>query len=285
MSDEVILSVAGLLLGAGFARVFWRMTQEWLAEGPVLLRTNYAGRQVPLGGGIPLIAAVMMAAAVWSLCQAVASGSSFVVLSAETAPHLALVAGFGLLGLVDDLLGGGSEKGFSGHLRAFSAGRMTTGLWKLLGGAALALAVVGAQRGGGWLLVDAAVVALGANAANLFDLAPGRLLKVALFSGGCLLFGGWGSMGAAAVSPLVGAGAAMLPVDLEERTMLGDAGANVLGACLAYAGLRVMDDPGHLFLLVGLLALNAASEFVSFSKVIRSVPVLERLDAMGRRSS
>src|SRR5204863_595910 len=88
--------------------------------------------------------------------------------------------GFGLLGLLDDLAGGGPGGGFRGHLGALRQGRLTTGIVKLAGGALVAVAVVAPLDADsvGRLLGDAAVVALAANAANLLDRAPGRTIKV-----------------------------------------------------------------------------------------------------------
>ncbi len=64
--------------------------------------------------------------------------------------------------------------------------------------------------------------------------------------------------------------------------MLGDTGANALGALLGLAATRLGRRP-RLAVLAGLVALNAASEYVSFTKVIAGNPVLNRIDMLGRR--
>jgi UDP-GlcNAc:undecaprenyl-phosphate GlcNAc-1-phosphate transferase len=64
--------------------------------------------------------------------------------------------------------------------------------------------------------------------------------------------------------------------------MLGDAGANALGALLGLSAAR-LPRPVRLGLLAGVTALNAASEVVSFTKVIQATPALRRLDQLGRR--
>ena len=64
--------------------------------------------------------------------------------------------------------------------------------------------------------------------------------------------------------------------------MLGDAGANALGALLGYrlaAGSGPLKRAGILTVLV---ALTAASEKVSFTRVIEATPVLRELDRWGR---
>jgi predicted hotdog family 3-hydroxylacyl-ACP dehydratase len=80
----------------------------------------------------------------------------------------------------------------------------------------------------------------------------------------------------------LGAGSALAPADLGEEIMLGDAGANALGALLGLSAAR-LPRPVRLGLLAGVTALNAASEVVSFTKVIQATPALRRLDQLGRR--
>src|SRR4051794_29981247 len=157
--------------------------------------------------------------------------------------------------------------------------------------------------------VGGAVVAGSANLLNLLDLRPGRALKAALLGAVPLLAGGSrsavpagarsaGPAAAAGAAPAaaaalaaaaapgaaaVGAAAVLLPADLGERTMLGDCGANAAGALLGVAALGRLGLRGRTTLLLALVALTAASERISFTRVIESTPVLRELDRLGRR--
>ena len=86
---------------------------------------------------------------------------------------------------------------------------------------------------------------------------------------------------AVAAAPF-GAALAVLPEDLGERAMLGDSGANALGALLGLSAARLPRGV-RLGLLAGVAGLNAASEVVSFTKVIQATPALRRIDQLGRR--
>jgi hypothetical protein len=83
----------------------------------------------------------------------------------------------------------------------------------------------------------------------------------------------------------VGAGAALAGPDLGERGMLGDTGANVLGAAVGLAAVLVLDHPATVVVLAALAVLNAASEWVSFSDVIDRTPPLRWFDRLGSRRS
>ncbi len=193
------------------------------------------------------------------------------------------VAGTGAaaFGGYDDLAGSGSRRGFRGHLGALARGEVTTGAVKLGGIGATGL-VSAALLGGGPVdvAINAGLVAGGANLLNLFDLRPGRALKVAL-AGGTLL----ATRPAArpAVAAPLGAAIALLPEDLGERAMLGDAGANALGALLGTAAAASLSRPARLALLAMVTGLTAASEVVSFTAVIERTPALRWLDMLGRR--
>ena len=65
--------------------------------------------------------------------------------------------------------------------------------------------------------------------------------------------------------------------------MLGDAGANALGAMLGAATAGSMPRSGRVAVLAGIVVLTAASEKVSFTKVIQRTPPLHWLDMLGRR--
>ena len=127
------------------------------------------------------------------------------------------------------------------------------------------------------MILNAGLVAGGANLLNLFDLRPGRAIKVAAASGAML-----GAAGQECVAAPLGAALALLPEDLGERAMLGDAGANALGAMLG-ASAAGLPRPARIALLAGIAGLTAASEKVSFTKVIARTPALNWLDMLGRR--
>ncbi|ERH16934.1 hypothetical protein HMPREF0043_01595 [Actinobaculum sp. oral taxon 183 str. F0552] len=64
--------------------------------------------------------------------------------------------------------------------------------------------------------------------------------------------------------------------------MLGDLGANALGAATGLAAASVRCESARWAALAGIVALTLASERVSFSKVIEGNPVLARIDRLGR---
>ncbi|RKS77853.1 hypothetical protein CLV35_1555 [Motilibacter peucedani] len=192
----------------------------------------------------------------------------------------ASVGAAGALGCYDDLAGSGADRGLRGHLRALRAGRVTTGAVKVVGLGLTGVAVGAALRDDPLdAALAAVVVAGGANLANLLDLRPGRALKVALLAGAPALR----RPGAAAlVAAPLGAALAVLPADLHERVMLGDGGANALGAALGVAAAGEASTRGLLVLAATVSALTLASEKVSFTAVIARTPVLRELDALGR---
>ena len=270
------MSIAVALVGGMVAGwLSWLMLRATV-DVPTLHRENHRGRRVPVAGGLAIVVAVV----------AVEAGRVVVGGDASTRARLAVLAavlGYGLLGLVDDVLAAGADRGFRGHLRALVRGRLTTGGLKLFGGAALALALAGGVRAGPrWEVVaDGALIALGANLANLFDRAPGRALKVTAVAFAGLV----AATGAAVLTPVavvVGAGLALLVDDLRERVMLGDTGANVLGAVVALGCVVALDRPARLAVLAGVAALNLASEVVSFGRVFDAVPPLRFVDRAGR---
>jgi hypothetical protein len=180
------------------------------------------------------------------------------------------------------------RKGLRGHLGALAHGEVTTGGAKVLGigaGALVASALLprsGATRTArvaDWAATGA-LIAVSANLLNLLDLRPGRALKAcAVHLPGLLAAGG---PGAAVGGAVLGAGAVVAQADLDGRDMLGDAGANALGAVLA-TGVAAAAPPWARWTLLGAeVALTFASEKVSFTRVIEKTPVLRQIDAWGR---
>ncbi len=199
-------------------------------------------------------------------------------------PALAIAAGAAgaaAFGGYDDLAGSGNRRGFGGHLGALRHGEVTTGAVKLAGIGLTGLSSAALAGGpAADVVINAGLVAGGANLLNLFDLRPGRAIKVAV--GSTALIAAASPAAALASAPPLAAAFALLPEDLGERAMLGDCGANALGAALG-AAAGGMPRAARIALLAGIIGLTAASEKVSFTKVIERTPALRWLDMLGRR--
>jgi UDP-N-acetylmuramyl pentapeptide phosphotransferase/UDP-N-acetylglucosamine-1-phosphate transferase len=269
--------VVGRLIGGAVAAGAARAVLARLERGEGAdrwARTNHRGEPVTLAEG-PAVAA-------GSLAGLLASPGLPASTKAAALVGVASAAG---LGAVDDLTGATDVKGLRGHLSALARGEVTTGSLKLVGlGASGVVAGALARRGRGGV-VDAVlaggVVAASANLANLFDLRPGRATKIFLAgSAGPLLREG--SFGDVLAGP-AGASVTLLPADLAEHSMLGDTGANAIGAAWGVGAVSSMSRAGLAATLGALAALTLLSERVSFSQVIDATPPLRLLDGLGRR--
>jgi UDP-N-acetylmuramyl pentapeptide phosphotransferase/UDP-N-acetylglucosamine-1-phosphate transferase len=277
-----------ILLGAvvGFlaARLVWLLLRP-VFTNDVFRRENYRGHALPTAAGLVLAVAVLSVEAARVVAAAVTGDGSRA--DGARLGVLVLAVGLSLQGLVDDLAGAGDRRGFRGHLQALAGGHLTTGGLKLFGGGAVAIVAVATARpdgGSGYLLTDAALVALAANLGNLFDRAPGRTIKVSVLAFVVLVAatGATASLGATAV--LLGGALALLLDDLHERMMLGDTGANLLGGVLGLAVVTTGSPVTRLAVLAGVAILNGISEWVSFSRVIDGFVPLRVLDRAGRRT-
>jgi UDP-N-acetylmuramyl pentapeptide phosphotransferase/UDP-N-acetylglucosamine-1-phosphate transferase len=268
--------IVALVLAATIAQPVLRA----LGEGP-LARANYRGRVLPCPSGILVLAAALGAAAPLALAQEIVPSGTTIL-----RPELGWVAtytlGVALLGLADDALSG-PARGWRGHGRDLLSGTFSTGVLKAVGSAGLALYVM-ATRGLDLphFLVGAAVLVLATNALNLLDLRPGRAVK------GLLLLGAGLCIGAAQLHPLWALGLFLGPVlvagfyDVRESALLGDTGANLLGALAGAWVVLTLSLPGQLVALGALLLLNTYGEFRSISTFIERTPVLRELDSWGR---
>lgn len=273
--------VLGLLAGA-LAVVFLRAGAPGLLASPVLERENYRGHRLATAAGILVVLAVLVVEAGRAVLGAAGVGDE-PGLTVQRSLVLFAAFGFGLLGFVDDVLGDGSARGFHGHVGALRHGRITTGFLKLFGGAGVAVVLVATPgfATGRRLLVDAVLIALAANLGNLLDRAPGRTLKCALVAYVPLaLVLGAGPAGVA-IAPAMGAACALLPDDLGERVMLGDTGANVVGAVLGLGVVLGRGETTRVTALVIVIVLTVLAEVVSFSRVIDRVRPLRALDRLG----
>ncbi|MCB1256710.1 MAG: hypothetical protein KDB26_06375 [Microthrixaceae bacterium] len=284
-------STSGFIFGLIAAWVLWKGLSDMFSR-PAFQRVNYRGAPVATSAGLVVTAAVFFAAALIALIEAMGLGRYWPGLAPLVSTSL-LAAGFGMLGLLDDLAVDEGSSGYRGHVKALMKGRLTAGSLKMLAGPAVAIVVVQPTADGSVLklLLHGAIVALAANLANLFDRAPGRVTKVSTLALGVLTVatavpylshGPRLLPGLAGAFTMLGAAWGLLRAELNEELMLGDAGANPLGAAIGLAVVFTQSLGVRIGVLVLLLIMNLISERVSFTKVIRSVPPLRMLDDLGR---
>src|SRR5919112_5324718 len=262
-------AVASAVVAASSALLGNRLAVDLIPPGSGWTRRNHAGAEVTLAEGPVAVLALLT-----GLLAGHALGGR-----ATVAGAVALAAtGSAAVGAYDDLRGTSQAKGFRGHLAALRSGRLTSGTVKIAGvglsavAASLLLGRTSGTAGAIRLadrLMDTALIAAAANFTNLCDLRPGRAAKVTV-----VLAAGLVGAGAA---PVLGAAAGCLPSDLSEQSMLGDCGANALGAAVGTVAAAWLPRPAKLGVLLAVVGLNLASERVSFTAIIDRTPALRWL--------
>jgi UDP-N-acetylmuramyl pentapeptide phosphotransferase/UDP-N-acetylglucosamine-1-phosphate transferase len=242
------------------------------------VKANYRRRAVAFPFGALSVAGAAVALVPLALLERLERASIF---HPETLTVAVYVLGVAFLGLVDDTLGG-EPRGWRGHGRAVLRRQLSTGALKAMGSLGLALyamsyAGLSTTR---WLLASAVLV-LATNVFNLLDLRPGRATKVFVLLGAGL------TIGAASVRPLWALGLFVGPAliagvyDLRERAMLGDTGANLLGALAGLWLVLTLSELGQVVALVVLVAITIYGELRSITGLVERMPLLRGLDSWG----
>ncbi len=251
-------------------------------------RPNYRSRLLPCPFGVLTLAAALVALIPLMLVEKLASTEVF---HPEVLPIAVYALGVIALGLIDDTLaaersdesGRPLQRGWRGHGAAVLRGEPSTGALKAAGSLGLALFTMSylGLSNGRWLLA-AAVLVLATNVFNLLDLRPGRSTKAFVLLGVGL------GIGSGEVRPLWSLGLFVAPAlvagvyDLRERAMLGDTGANLLGALAGLWLVLTLSGTGQLVALALLAAITLYGELRSISALVERVPGLRELDSWGR---
>jgi len=274
--------------------------------GPAVLRTltegghtraNYRERLLAFPFGVLIVAAALIALIPLLLLQRLAGSDLF---HPEMLPIALYALGVAALGLIDDTLGearpdpqGGApdaparpaRRGWRGHGRAALHGELSTGTLKAAGSLGLALFAMSFEglSKSRWLLA-VGVLVLATNVFNLLDLRPGRAIKAFVLLGAGL------TLSSLDARPLWSLGLFAAPAlvaglyDLRERAMLGDTGANLLGALAGLWLVLTLSGTGQLVALGLLAAITVYGELRSISGFIERTPGLRALDSFGRPS-
>lgn len=258
---SIILTAICILIMKALARI-------WNLE-----RSNFKGKRIPAGFGF-VIALVTVPIYVGMLLYSKDS---------QSWAFLALILGFGVLGLLDDISGNRSVGGFKGHLGLLKHGKVSTGLIKAVAGGLLSLAVGLAISGFRLLpgILNGFIIALSANTINLLDLRPGR--AVSLYWVGTIILLASKLAQVSVLEELVPVFVPALWLTAKDRSasiMLGDAGSNTLGAVLGLAFAYELGYAAKIIIIICLAGINFYSERHSISKLIENNRLLNRIDRL-----
>ncbi|HHT27344.1 MAG TPA: hypothetical protein GXZ82_08880 [Firmicutes bacterium] len=278
-----MLTLVYLGITYGLARMLAPAVFRMLDRGR-LVQPNYLHEQIPTGAGILFLLAIVPSLMLSALMRSVGVHAAVWASGAMQRMEWAVVIvvlGFSCLGLLDDAVGTKEARGLRGHVKALLDGQLTTGMVKAIYGGLLSFIVAVVAPLTAPPLLSALLVSLAANTINLFDLRPGRALKaffvgyviIALFSGGS---GG-------PILCVAAAAAVLLPWDLQAKVMLGDTGANVLGATLGLFVAAQFSVAVQILTLIGLVSLHVYAEKRSLTQLIADVALLRWFDNLGRR--
>jgi UDP-GlcNAc:undecaprenyl-phosphate GlcNAc-1-phosphate transferase len=278
-----VLTLVYLGITYGLARMLAPAVFRMLDRGR-LVQPNYLHEQIPTGAGILFLLAIVPSLMLSALMRSVGVHAAVWASGAMQRMEWAVVIvvlGFSCLGLLDDAVGTKEARGLRGHVKALLDGQLTTGMVKAIYGGLLSFIVAVVAPLTAPPLLSALLVSLAANTINLFDLRPGRALKaffvgyviIALFSGGS---GG-------PILCVAAAAAVLLPWDLQAKVMLGDTGANVLGATLGLFVAAQFSVAVQILTLIGLVSLHVYAEKRSLTQLIADVALLRWFDNLGRR--
>lgn len=253
------------------------------------VRTNYAGREVPVPTGILIPIAGFVALGIAAPFDRLVDDR--ILGGVGLAGVMIYIIGVCLLGAIDDLLGtpviesGGRQdpRGVRGHAKATFGGGFSTGAVKAIGSLGLAAFAMGLIVPGDWeYILSIALVVVTTNLFNLLDLRPGRALKVFFALGVCLSLGAWTLEPVWEMGVFLGPLPVLLAYDLRERGMLGDTGSNAIGAMAGLWMVLVMSTTAQLIALAVVVLITLYGEFRSISQLIDRTPVLRFIDLLGR---
>ena len=198
----------------------------------------------------------------------------------EVGRRLGYLVGVSLLGLADDLLGEGGPRGLRGHARPWPRGghrpapsrRSGRSPWRR--GPRRGMGCLTCSRWASWR--SRRTLPTWSTCARAGSEKAAALTLGAL----CAIAGSLAPVSAA--WPFAPAAAAGVLLTLRERAMLGDSGASLIGAVAGIGCVSALGVAGTAVALSALIAISLYGEFHSIAAMIERVPLLQRLDSLGR---
>lgn len=268
------INVASFVISLALSYIGVPMILNMLSNNDIV-NPNYRGDNIPYTMGLSFI--FIQTTTVFLIMLITRQNIDYLSL------YLIAFVLMGLVGLLDDLIGDKDVKGFRGHIKAFIKGKLTTGGIKAGVGFVLSLFIsLLVSRNLIDIIMNIFVISLFTNLINLFDLRPGRSIKLFIMVSIIMLVISLVKDFNFLLYSIYGLLVIYFPMDLKAKVMMGDVGSNVLGITL---GIYCVYTQGRLvraiFLLI-LIVLHILAERVSFSKVIERSKVLRFIDNLGR---
>lgn len=251
------------------------MFKKLLVESNVI-RPNYKGEMIPVSMGIVFLPMLIINGIIVAFftVDAISLLCLFLFIFGMMAMFFA--------GIIDDTIGNRDVSGLKGHFKSLFKGKLTTGGFKALFGGFVGLIIsVSISKDLVDIIVNTLIIALSTNLMNLFDLRPGRAIKVYLvimITIFCTL------TGYIKILPLL-----ILPnvlayfnFDLKAKAMMGDTGSNVLGISIGILMAFGYTLYVRIGWLVFLVLIHLLTEKFSLTKIIEKNKVLNFIDRLGR---
>lgn len=237
--------------------------------------TNYKKVNIPISMGLSFVFIHIISLSVVLLITK--QNTNFILL------YLFSFVLMGLVGLLDDLIGDENVKGFKGHIKSFFKGNLTTGAIKAGIGFFIALIIsISFTENLLEILVNTFIIALFTNLINLFDLRPGRSIKVFIIVSIIMLVTSVVKEYNFFFYSFYGVLIVYFPLDLKAKVMMGDVGSNVLGITLGIYCIYTHNIIIKIVYLTLLIIIHLLAEKLSFSTIIDNNKILKFIDKLGR---
>ncbi len=189
-----------------------------------------------------------------------------------------------IVSLLDDLVGEKEIKGFKGHMLSLLDGKLTTGCLKALVGL-LSSIILSLKLSEDFqsIIINVLLIVLFTNTINMFDLRPGRGLKVFILLSIIMISLAINRDLDFVIFSVLGIVIAYLPNDIKGLSMMGDVGSNFLGITIGFYSAVCLHSLVKITLLVLLIIIHILGEFFSFSRIINKNKVLRYFDNLGRQ--
>ena len=240
------------------------------------IRPNYKGEMIPVSMGIVFLPMIIINGIILAFFTV-----DFISLSCLFIFIFGMMAMF-FAGIIDDTIGNRDVSGLKGHFKSLFKGTLTTGGFKALFGGFVGLIIsVSISKDIIDIVVNTLVIALSTNLMNLFDLRPGRAIKVylviiiAIFT----TLTGYIQLLPLLILPNV---LAYFNYDLKAKAMMGDTGSNVLGISIGMLMAFGYTLNVRIAWLVFLVLIHLLTEKFSLTKIIEKNKVLNFIDKLGR---